>query len=318
MNVPLRPHHHLERNWLLIAAKAGLLGWVSFWSWFVIAAMESEGVHPTPIASLLILWTVGALAWAQPRIGAFVLVAFGAWCLWYFRNAASLWLITAPTIALAMLCFFGARLQQRRRFMPASLLSLAIAATLSLGGAACSAATAPPPSMPFSEASIERHDDGSFAKGKLAEPTKIQGVPCRGWVRLHPDGSLSSFELAATATIQGHALPATSYVWLDEGSQLQTCFLSQDTTIQGYLCRGGPFKIATTFHADGSLRAFFPREPVTIDGVVCAASPLGPVYLHPDGHLAGCRLAEDLERGRQVLRRGTDVRFDEHGQLVLK
>ncbi|HEX5051662.1 MAG TPA: hypothetical protein VFZ65_07825 [Planctomycetota bacterium] len=256
----------VPHNWFLVAARAGLLIWTGFWTWFVTAVMSSEGISVTPVMALALLWTVATTAWLRPRLGAFVLLGLGA--------------------------------------------------LLGLGNTACSATPAPAPAIPFFAASIERRPDGSIAKGLLAEPASIGGVPCRGWVRLQPDGSLGSYELASETTIQGHTLPAASYVWLDDEGRLQSCFLAQDTEIQGYLCRGGPFKFATAFHPDGSLRAFFPREPVTIDGVSCAVSPLAPVFLHPDGHLAACRLGADLVRDGQTLRAGKDVHLDAQGRIV--
>ena len=173
-----------------------------------------------------------------------------------------------------------------------------------------------PDALPFHARSIERHADGTIAKGLLAQPVSIGGVPCRGWVRLHPDGSLSSYELATDATVQGHTLPAATYVWLDEHGGLKTLWLSQDTVIQGQTCRGGPFRHATSFHPDGSLFAFFPRDDVVIDGIPCASNPQVPVYLHPNGRPSRCRLAADVVVGGQTLRRGADAEFDDRGVLV--
>jgi hypothetical protein len=179
----------------------------------------------------------------------------------------------------------------------------------------CQVTPAPSPKATFQPSSIECHPDGSVAKGLLTAPATIGGVPCQGWVRLQPDGRLSSFELAANTTIQGHELPAASYVWLDDDARLQTCFLLRDTQIQSYRCRGGPFKIATSFHANGMLRAFFPRDEVTIDGIPCAATTQAPVYLHESGKLAGCRLAADTTVEGKVTRRGETIQIDEDGHL---
>lgn len=174
-----------------------------------------------------------------------------------------------------------------------------------------------PAEPPFHAASIERHVDGSVAKGLLAAPATIRGVPCRGWVRLLEDGRLGSCELAAPATIQGHPLPAASYVWFDDDGRLLTVFLACDTTLQGWACSGGPWSIPTSFHPDGSLRAFVPREPVTIDGVPCASTTQAPVHLHAGGRLAGCRLAADAVVDGRQFRRGDSVQLDRNGRLVL-
>ncbi|MCC7065652.1 MAG: hypothetical protein IT456_22795 [Planctomycetes bacterium] len=168
----------------------------------------------------------------------------------------------------------------------------------------------------FLASTIERHPDGALAKGLLSAPTTIHGMPCQGWVRLLPDGRLSSWELAANTTIQGHELPAASYVWLDDEARLQTCFLSRDTTIQGFLCRGGPFKIATSFHTSGTLRAFFPRAPVTIDGITCASTTQAPVVLYEDGKLASCRLATDTTIHGATVRSGSTIHLAPDGHRI--
>lgn len=183
-----------------------------------------------------------------------------------------------------------------------------------LGNGSCSSAAGPAP-VRYLPASIEHHGDGSIAAALLAEPAAIQGLPCRSWVRFHRDGKLSTCELAADAAVQGHMLPAASFLVFDEEGQLRTCFLAQDTLIQGYWCRGGPFKTATTFHPDGRLRSFFARDALSIDGVSCVASSHDPVHLHGNGRLAGCRLAADITRDAETLRKGQVVRFDDAGRV---
>lgn len=184
-----------------------------------------------------------------------------------------------------------------------------------LGSGSCSSAAEPAP-VRYLPASIEHHGDGSIAAGLLAEPAAIQGLPCRSWVRFHQNGRLSTCELADEAAVQGQVLPAASYLVFDEEGQLRSCFLAQDTLIQGHWCRGGPFKTATTFHADGRLRSFFARDALSIDGVPCVASSHDPVHLHGSGRLAGCRLAADITRDAETLRQGQVVRFDDAGRVT--
>jgi hypothetical protein len=182
-----------------------------------------------------------------------------------------------------------------------------------LGSGSCS--SAPGPAPVYLPATIEHHGDGSIAAALLDEPATIQGLPCRNRVRFHQNGKLSACELAAETEVAGHTLPAATYLVFDEDGQLRSCFLSQDTQIDGYWCRGGPFKTTTTFHPDGRLRSFFSRDAVTIDGVACVANSHDPVQLHGDGHLAGCRLAADVTRDAETLRKGQVVHFDEAGRL---
>ncbi|HZN39485.1 MAG TPA: hypothetical protein VFD82_11825 [Planctomycetota bacterium] len=183
-----------------------------------------------------------------------------------------------------------------------------------LGSGSCSSAAEPAPAR-YRPATIEHHDGGGIAVALLAEPAAIQGLPCRSWVRFHQNGKLSTCELAEEAAIQGHRLPAATYLVFDDEGRLRSCFLAQDTLIAGYWCRGGPFKTATTFHPDGSLRSFFARDALTIDGVPCVASSHDAVHLHGNGRLAGCRLAADVTRDAETLRKGQVVRFDEAGRV---
>lgn len=168
----------------------------------------------------------------------------------------------------------------------------------------------------FLSTTLERHPDGALAKGLLGAPTTIHGIPCQGWVSLLPDGRPSACELAANTTIQGHTLPAASHVWFDDEARLQTCMLSRDTTIQGFVCRGGPFRIATSFHPSGTLRAFFPRAPVTIDGIACASTTQAPVVLHEDGRLASCRLVADTTIDGATVRAGSTIHLAADGHRI--
>lgn len=185
-----------------------------------------------------------------------------------------------------------------------------------LFAAACTSPPTPVTDSLFHPATIRRHFDGGIEQGLLVAPTTIHGVPCRGWVRLLEDGRLGGCELASPATIQGHPLPAASSVWFDDDGRLLTVFLACDTTLQGRECRGGPWQIPTNFHPNGNLRTFVPREPVTIDGVPCAATTQAPVHLHDDGRLASCRLAADACVDGRQLRRGDMVQLDGNDHLI--
>lgn len=193
--------------------------------------------------------------------------------------------------------------------LPRSLLGPALFA------AACSSPPTAVTESLFHAASIRRHFDGRIEQGLLVAKTTIHDVPCRGWVRLLADGRLGGCELAGPTTIQGHALPAASSVWFDDDGRLLTVFLACDTTLQGHACRGGPWQIPTSFHPNGNLRTFVPCDPVTIDGVPCAATTQAPVHLHEDGRLASCRVAADVSFDGRQLRRGDTVRIDGNGKL---
>jgi hypothetical protein len=182
---------------------------------------------------------------------------------------------------------------------------------------ACTQAPMPPAEPQFHAASVEHHVDGGIARGLLAAPATIHGVPCRGWVRLNAAGGIAACELAAQTTIQGHTLPAASQVTFDEDGRLQSAILACDTVLQGRTCRGGPWRIPTSFHPNGNLRAFVPREPLLVDGALCESTTQAPVILHEDGRLARCRLAAEATIDGRTLRRGDTVELDAAGRLVL-
>lgn len=307
--------------WLRWAARGGLLVWGGFWTWFITCVMLSESFAIQPVVAILLLWGFVIPAWIWPRIGGLALLCFAGWAVWLFANGAAIWLIALPVCVIVALGWLGSMRGGRRDPAPGGGSSLALLPMLLLlvgatSVAGCAGAPLPAPEPPFHANTVVRHAEGTIAKGCLVQPTVIHGVPCRGWVRLHPDGNLSSYELAEGAIVQGHTLPAATYVWLDDDSRLATCWLAHDATIQGHVCRGGPFKTATAFHPSGRLRAFFPRDDVVVDGVPCQASTQAPVYLHENGRLAGCRLATEFGRGGQMLRRGRDVHFDDAGILL--
>jgi hypothetical protein len=164
--------------------------------------------------------------------------------------------------------------------------------------------------LPYRTSSILRHADGSLKRGYLVEPTELDGFPCQGWVWRHEDGKLDNFELQRDFTVQGHAFPAGTRLFLDREGHLAHAWLSKTTTIDGHVCRGR-FKIDTAFHPNGRVKAFFPPEDLELDGVLCTASVFHPVYLHPNGRLKQCRLARETTLAGRVFARGTTLVLDE-------
>lgn len=297
-------------RWLRRCGLILLAGWVAFVSWFVLADLASEGLAKEPVLLLAALWTASGTALVAPRLGSLFLFAFAAAAAWIFRAPAGVAMLVAPAVVSGVLLTVSAP----RRTVATGLLLLFTSVLAPLGS--CRTTPAPASEPPFLHQSITRHLDDRIEKGLLTAPATIEGVPCKGWIRFWPNGRLRSAELATAAAVQGHDLPAASYLWFDELGRLATCFLAQDTVLQGHLCRGGPFQIATSFHGNGALDAFFPREEVTIHGVRCASTTQAPVRLHPDGTLAGCRLAQDALVFGQPRRRGDSIELDATGRLL--
>lgn len=99
--------------WLRLAARAALLAWAGFWTWFIVSVALSEPPAHEPWVGLAILWVVALVAWFLPRFGCGVLFAFAAWAAWFFGNDASIWLIATPAVAIGLLGLLGARTVSR-------------------------------------------------------------------------------------------------------------------------------------------------------------------------------------------------------------
>ena len=109
-----------EWNWIQIAARVGLAAWVLFWTWFVASDMAAEGVAREPILALVVLWSVGVVAWCWPRLGVIAMAGLCGYSLWLFANGPALWMIAVPAAALALLGWLGARHGARRAAPPDS------------------------------------------------------------------------------------------------------------------------------------------------------------------------------------------------------
>lgn len=142
-----------------------------------------------------------------------------------------------------------------------------------------------------------RTADNGIHIGEIDTETVIGGRACRpGWLHLHPDGTPAAFTAAREIVLPRVTIPAGTWVMQDASGTITTCAFPADTPVQGHLCRstGGPKGTQVAFHADGSLRQFFPAQPTVIDGIPCATGLVrGSIELHPDGRLKSCLLARD-------------------------
>lgn len=172
-----------------------------------------------------------------------------------------------------------------------------------------------PTDFPYRTSSILRHANGQMQRAYLIEPTDVESLPCQRWCWWYDDGRIDNVELSRDLVLQGCDFPAGSRIFFDREGRLAHAWLSRDSLIDGHLCRGG-MKIDTAFHPNGRVKAFFPRRTTEIDGVPCTASVFHPIYLHPDGTLRQCKLAEDMTRGGETIEKGSVVVFDEAGRVV--
>ena len=169
---------------------------------------------------------------------------------------------------------------------------------------------------------------GGLSRLELAEPTEIDGIPCKEEALLYPDGRLEGCRLSRDAKVAGHLFPAGSWPYFDPPGTLKCVFLKHDFEVQGYLLRGESHYYQTCFHPNGWLRFGNLKEATVIQGVPCEKSTRkiwlskGPsgVYFHDNGRLKGCRLSRDIHSFKQhkwieIDREGNvvNVVFDEDG-----
>ena len=294
---------------LRIVLRSLLLVWAAFWTWFV--AMVSLGEAPAPPWWIPAAWFASlaalvVLCWRWPTFGGLVLLAAGSWAGTYFANPGARALLAAPAIGLGLGCVLVGR--------RACGLASAASVVLLLGSVTLGACRAPqdPADLPFRTGSLLRHPDGALQRAYLVEPTELEGFPCQGWTWWYEDGRLDNLELSRDLTVQGHAFPAATRLFFDNEGRLAHAWLSADVVVDGRPCRGR-WKIDTAFHPNGRVRAFFPREPYEIDGVLCTASLFNPIYLHPDGRLKQCKLARDVTLDGRTFRKEERLVLDEAG-----
>lgn len=286
--------------------RALLLLWAGFWAWFVLAVSFGEAPPPPwwiPVAWLGGLGGLVGLCWRWPRFGGLVLVAAGLWAGGRFDNSSARALLAAPAIGLGLAALTLGWSQRRVSGAAGLFLGLALMGCIT---------PQDPADWPFKTSSILRHENGQKKRAFLLEETEIQGFACQRWIWWYPDGRLDNLELAHDRHVQGYVFPAATRLFFDRDGRLAHAWLSQDTVLDGRPCRGR-WKIDTAFHANGRVKAFFPRDDLEIDGVLCAASLFHPIYLHPDGRLRQCKLAADATIDGRTYRKGEEVEFSAEG-----
>lgn len=170
--------------------------------------------------------------------------------------------------------------------------------------------------LPYRTGTLERYRDGTLESAKLVEPTEVEGLPCRGWISFHRNGRLESCVLARDTDVVGHLLPEGTRLFLEPDGTLDDVWLGRDTVLEGILWDGGG-KMMAGFHRNGRLRYAFLEEDTEIQGVPCEASVLTEVRFHPDGTLAGCKLARAFVLHGVLLERGAVIELDPEGRLVV-
>ena len=152
--------------------------------------------------------------------------------------------------------------------------------------------------------------------GMLAEDATAQGYACAAdeWAHFRSDWSLEACMLAAPYALGATRLAAGTWVMPRE-DHLVVAF-AEDTACQGNICRGtgGMKGVQAVFNSQGRLIEFFPATDTEIDDVVCRASLVDIVQLHPNGRLKRCTAAADGSVGGIVFKAGQKVSFTADGR----
>lgn len=283
-----------------------LVAWAGFWAWFVLAVSFGDEAPPPwwiPLAWLGALAALVALCWRWPKVGGLVLVAAGLWAGVYFDNSGARTLLAMPAVALGLASL--ALGWSARSVGHAALLLVCLGGSLGLTGCL---APQDPADLPYRSGSFLYHENGQKKRAYLLAESELEGLPCQRWVWWYEDGRIDNLELAQDRNVQGHDFPAATRLFFDREGRLAHAWLSQQTEVDGFPCRGR-WKIDTAFHPNGHVKAFFPPEDLELDGVLCEASVFHPVYLHPDGRLQQCKLAADVTLAGHTYAKGETLRL---------
>ena len=299
MNAPPSPSSRISTaRALRLALRALLALWAAPWLLFALAHLPEEGLSALPyvLGFALVLLGLVIAAWRWPFAGGLALAAAGAAAAAYFPHWAARAGLAAPAVVLGLAFALSAR---PRRLAASAPIALALLASL----VACLGPRQDPADLPYGTGSIRRHANGRIERARLVDPAEIEGLPSRSWVWWHADGRLDSVELARDFRYQGHEFPEGTRLFLDAQGRLRHVWLSRDTSLDGFPCRGGA-KIAVAFHPGGRVAEFFLRGDRVIQGVPCRASLFHSVRVDESGRVVGCELSADYRSGERAYRAG--------------
>lgn len=142
----------------------------------------------------------------------------------------------------------------------------------------------------------------ALERRKLPAPAEFPGshqsYPCSaGYAWFFADGKLAACHIAHEIGFGELTIPAHSEIRLTESGEPKSVFLAKDTRLGRYLCRGGERAWSKTLYPDGKLKTCWLAEQTTIDGIVCArAAFLSDVFggsarilFDENGRLKSCK-----------------------------
>lgn len=169
-----------------------------------------------------------------------------------------------------------------------------------------------------------------FERRRLPATVVIDGITCaatgRAFAEFYPSGRLAECPLAADTVLSGQALAKGTWVGFTEDGHLRNGWLSRDTQLSGYVCRGTGYKgFRVLFYASGSLRLCFLPADTEIAGVPCMRGTFwtevrgggkSAVSFRENGSLERCQAARAFTRDGTDVRKWDVVILDEKGRLV--
>lgn len=155
----------------------------------------------------------------------------------------------------------------------------------------------------------------ALVRRKLAADTVISGIPCaksgKAPAEFHRSGPLAGCALSRAFQIGTHSFPAATWVDLNASGVLWGVWLSNDTQLDGHLCRGEGYKAwSVRFHSNGKLSGCYLVEDTVLEGVPCMRGTFlrelrggghTSLQLYSDGKFRSCQAARDtVVAGRAV------------------
>lgn len=170
--------------------------------------------------------------------------------------------------------------------------------------------------VPLYNGTDKYHENGMLDRCRLTEPTIIDGFVCIDWIHLSEEGCIEQFEVARPFPFAGISVPVGSIVFFyeDEPQLIETIMFSRDVEINELIVQGGT-KIMTSFHKNGRLRSCFLDQDTNIQGIPCKADLFNYVSFYPTGRLESCKLSTDITLQGIEYKKGTDMHFEEDGSV---
>lgn len=160
----------------------------------------------------------------------------------------------------------------------------------------------------------------------FAAPTTIQGYRCAtGAAWFYEGGRLRTCSVAISTAFGEAVVPAGSTIYLLPEGTPSYVFLSRNTEIHGYTCRGVKHDLMTSFYPNGRLRVCWLAADQEIQSVPCMQTTfMGKMFrgvseatlFYDNGQLKSCRVSQDVTVQGEKFKRGEHVFFDRHRKLV--